>query len=436
MSKHDKTMRAIVKPDRSPGLKMVDVPIPAPGPREALIKVAATSICGTDMHIFKWDPWAQSRIRPPVIVGHEFCGEVVEVGEVVSEVRVGDFVSAESHIICHAGTPCRTGRGHLCQNTQIIGVDRDGCWAEYIVMPAENLWVNPPDMPLEVASLQENFGNAVHTAFAADVTARRVLVTGCGPVGLMAIMVAKAAGARAIYATDIANYRLHMAHEMGAEYLELANTQYYSWAYLNRHHLLPTHRQLQEAEAVTTRWRERLARSGDPMKLYFVAPDYHETRPKRCVNGWGSTLLNVTPDGVALPCHTARMLPGAAFPDVRHASLKEIWFDSEGFNRFRGTGWMKAPCANCEHREQDLGGCRCQAWMLTGDPAAADPVCDLSPHHGKVTEAVAAAEAAGVAGVVGTAGVAAGAGATGRVVEHPLVFRDRASSRRLSSPST
>jgi threonine 3-dehydrogenase len=217
MSKHPKTMRAIVKPDRSPGLKMVDVPIPAPGPREALIKVAATSICGTDMHIFKWDPWAQSRIRPPVIVGHEFCGEVVEVGEVVSEVRVGDFVSAESHIICHACTPCRTGRGHLCQNTQIIGVDRDGCWAEYIVMPAENLWLNPPEMPLEVASLQENFGNAVHTAFAADVTARRVLVTGCGPVGLMAIMVAKAAGARAIYATDIANYRLHMAREMGAD---------------------------------------------------------------------------------------------------------------------------------------------------------------------------------------------------------------------------
>ncbi len=217
MSKRDKMMRAIIKPDRSPGLKLVDVPIPTPGPREALIKVAATSICGTDMHIFKWDPWAQSRILPPVIVGHEFCGQVVEVGEVVGEVKIGDFVSAESHIICHACTPCRTGRGHLCQNTQIIGVDRDGCWAEYIVMPAENLWINPSDMPLEVASLQENFGNAVHTAFAADVTARRVLVTGCGPVGLMAIMVAKAAGARTIYATDIANYRLHMARQMGAD---------------------------------------------------------------------------------------------------------------------------------------------------------------------------------------------------------------------------
>ncbi|NOX61246.1 MAG: L-threonine 3-dehydrogenase [Chloroflexi bacterium] len=210
-------MRAIVKPDRSPGLKMVEAPIPQPGPRDALIRVTATSICGTDMHIFRWDPWAQSRINPPVIVGHEFCGHVVEVGEKVTEVKVGDFVSAESHIVCHACRMCRTGRGHLCQNTQIIGVDRDGCWADYIVMPAENLWPNPPDMSPEVASLQENFGNAVHTAFATDLTARKVLVTGCGPVGLMTIMVAKAAGARTIYATDISNYRLRMARDMGAD---------------------------------------------------------------------------------------------------------------------------------------------------------------------------------------------------------------------------
>ncbi len=216
MSKFPTTMRAIIKPDRSPGLKMVDAPVPHPGPRQALIKVMATSICGTDLHIFKWDPWARSRINPPVIVGHEFCGHVVQVGEMVHEVKVGDFVSAESHIICHVCTLCRTGQGHLCQNTQIIGVDRDGCWADYIAMPAENLWINPPDLPADVASLQENFGNAVHTAFATDLTARKVLVTGCGPVGLMTIMVAKAAGARTIYATDISNYRLQMARNVGA----------------------------------------------------------------------------------------------------------------------------------------------------------------------------------------------------------------------------
>lgn len=213
----DKTMRAIVKPEDSPGLVMREAPVPQPGPRDVLVKVKATSICGTDLHIFRWDPWARSRIRPPIIVGHEFSGYVAEVGSMVTEVKEGDFVSAESHIICHVCQECRTGKGHLCQNTQIIGVDRDGCWADYIVMPAENMWKNPPSMPFDVASLQENFGNAVHTAFSTDLTARRVLITGCGPVGLMTIMVAKAAGATTIYATDISNYRLEMARKLGAD---------------------------------------------------------------------------------------------------------------------------------------------------------------------------------------------------------------------------
>ncbi len=204
-----------------------------------------------------------------------------------------------------------------------------------------------------------------------------------------------------------------MADELGAEYLELANTQYYSWAYLNRDQLLPTHAQLRHAEEVTNRWRDKL---GDRMRIFFVAPDYHEGRAKKCVNGWGNMFLTVAPDGTALPCHTAKMLPGLAFPNVREASLREIWFDSEGFNRFRGTGWMKEPCSSCEFKEQDLGGCRCQAYMLANDPAVADPVCFKSPHHGLVTDAVAKAEAAPAAAVR----------------EQPLVFRNPANSRRLS----
>lgn len=253
---------------------------------------------------------------------------------------------------------------------------------------------------------------------------------------------------------------IEMAAEMGAEYLELANTQYYSWAFLNRAQLLPTAEQLARAEATMTEWRERL---GDRMRLFFVAPDYHETRPKRCVNGWGSTLLNITPDGIALPCHTARMLPGAAFPDVRRMSLADIWQRSEGFNRFRGTGWMKDPCRSCAHREEDLGGCRCQAWMLTGDPAAADPVCQLSPDHHRITDVVAEAErrgsAADIAALAGRRPAGAGCGGGGEgcgsgagrpsgqaaksgqadrtgqgaAVEHPLVFRDPANSRRLAN---
>ena len=205
---------------------------------------------------------------------------------------------------------------------------------------------------------------------------------------------------------------LGMADAMGAEYVELANTQYYSWAWVNRDRLLPTHEQLRHAEEVTDAWRRK---AEGRMRIFFVAPDYHEGKAKKCVNGWGSMFLTVAPDGTALPCHTAGMLPGLAFPNVREVSLREAWFDSEGFNRYRGTGWMKEPCASCAFKEEDLGGCRCQAFLIANDPEAADPVCRFSPHHDKVVQAVARAEA----------GAAAGG-------ERPLVFRDAANSRRLA----
>jgi pyrroloquinoline quinone biosynthesis protein E len=197
-----------------------------------------------------------------------------------------------------------------------------------------------------------------------------------------------------------------MASDLGAEYLELANAQYYSWAHVNREQLLPSRAQLEAAEATTNRWRERLK---GRMRILFVVPDYYEVRPKRCMNGWGSTFMTVTPDGTVLPCHTARMLPGLEFPNVQTSSLRDIWYDSPGFNRFRGFGWMKEPCASCEERERDLGGCRCQAYLLAHDPAAADPVCSKSPHHSLVTDAVATAQRA-------------------VVTEKPLVFRRREES--------
>ena len=201
-----------------------------------------------------------------------------------------------------------------------------------------------------------------------------------------------------------------MADALGAEYLELANSQYYSWAHLNRDHLLPTSEQIRRAEAVTDAWRVKVA---DRMKLFFVAPDYHEGKPKKCMNGWGNVFLTVTPDGTALPCHTAKMLPGLAFPNVREHDIRHIWFDSEGFNRYRGTGWMKGACVTCPDKEKDLGGCRCQAFLLAGDPAATDPVCPKSAHHGVVQAAVAAADA-------------------GEVPARPLVFRDPKASRALT----
>jgi len=209
-------MKAVVKTHAGAGAELREVPLPQIGARDALVKIRAVSICGTDLHIFNWNNWSAGRVKPPIILGHELCGDVVEVGKDVTSVKVGDYISAESHIVCNTCDLCRTGNGHICRNTQIIGVDRDGCFAEYIALPAENLWLDPPEMPAEIASLQENFGNAVHTALAAPLIGRKILMTGCGPVGLMTILVARAAGARAIYVTDISDYRLALAKQLGA----------------------------------------------------------------------------------------------------------------------------------------------------------------------------------------------------------------------------
>jgi pyrroloquinoline quinone biosynthesis protein E len=177
---------------------------------------------------------------------------------------------------------------------------------------------------------------------------------------------------------------LDMAQRMGARFVELANTQYYGWAWLNRDKLMPTREQLQKAEATARRYRERL---GERMRIFFVVPDYFETRPKPCMNGLGSVFLTVAPDGLALPCHAARMLPGLDLPNVRDHSIESIWRDSTAFNRFRGLEWMREPCRSCPQKSRDFGGCRCQAFLLTGDADNADPVCDLSPHHHLVTSA-------------------------------------------------
>jgi pyrroloquinoline quinone biosynthesis protein E len=182
---------------------------------------------------------------------------------------------------------------------------------------------------------------------------------------------------------------LDMAERMSADYVELANTQYYGWAWHNRDRLMPTRAQLERAEQVTGEFRQRV---GERMRVYFVVPDYFENRPKPCMNGLGSIFLTITPDGTALPCHAARMLPGLDFPNVKQAGIEWIWRDSPAFNHFRGDAWMKEPCRSCPEKTKDFGGCRCQAYLMTGDAANADPVCDRSPHHHLVLEAIARAE--------------------------------------------
>jgi threonine 3-dehydrogenase len=210
-------MRALRKLGPGVGFDMVDIPIPEVGPDEVLIEVRATSICGTDLHIYEWNPWAADHVKTPITVGHELTGVVADRGANVKEPEIGQLVSVESHVVCNTCAWCRTGQGHLCPNTQILGVHRDGAYAEYVAVPAQNAWPDPPGMPLSIASLQENFGNSVHTATVPSVAGRKVLVTGSGPVGVMAMAVAKALGARAVYATDVSDYRLDLARKMGAD---------------------------------------------------------------------------------------------------------------------------------------------------------------------------------------------------------------------------
>jgi threonine 3-dehydrogenase len=210
-------MKAIVKRTAAPGAELTVVDIPEAGPGEVLIKVQATSICGTDLHIYEWNPWAASRIKPPLIFGHELAGQVVQLGDGVATTKVGDYVSAETHVVCGKCHQCRSGQAHICQDVAIIGVDRPGCFAEYVVIPERNAWLNPPDMPADVASVQEPFGNAVHTALSTDLVGKIVLVTGCGPIGLMAIGIAKAAGAALVIGTEVTPYRLEMARLAGAD---------------------------------------------------------------------------------------------------------------------------------------------------------------------------------------------------------------------------
>jgi len=214
----EKLMRAIIKEKKEVGFKMTQKPIPNDLlPNEALVKILATSICGTDVHIYKWDRWSQSRIKPPLTVGHEFCGEVVQIGEKVKSVKIGDIVSAETHIVCGVCEFCREGDAHICANTKIIGVDTDGCFAEYAKMPSENLIVDTTGLDPKYLSIKEPLGNAVHTMLHFNITGKTVAVVGCGPIGLMGVNIAKAVGASKIIAIEVNEYRLDLSKKLGAD---------------------------------------------------------------------------------------------------------------------------------------------------------------------------------------------------------------------------
>ena len=210
-------MHAIRKTKPEKGLVIEEIPIPRIGPDEVLVEVEAVGICGTDLHIWNWDAWSQHRIKPPLTIGHEFAGTIVEIGSKVEHARVGDFVSAESHVTCGMCYQCRTGQAHLCPRTSILGVDREGAFAEYVAIPEKIIWHNDRSkISPEVAALQEPFGNAVFATLNQDITGKSVTILGCGPIGLFSIGIAKASGASYVYGCDLNPYRLELARKMGA----------------------------------------------------------------------------------------------------------------------------------------------------------------------------------------------------------------------------
>jgi threonine 3-dehydrogenase len=211
------TMKALRKMQPARGLAYETAPVPAIGPTDVLVRVKAASICGTDLHIYGWDRWSQGRIKPPVTLGHEFCGVVERVGEEVTAVKPGDFVSAEMHVNCGHCHQCRVGQAHICQNLRIIGIDQDGAFAEFVKIPASNIWKLDPAIPEHYGAILDPLGNAVHTVLAGPIAGQTVLVTGCGPIGLMAIAVAKACGSSAVYATETNEHRRALAKKMGAD---------------------------------------------------------------------------------------------------------------------------------------------------------------------------------------------------------------------------
>jgi len=212
-------MKALRKLRPERGLELTEVDIPRPKQNEVLIKVKKRAICGTDLHIYNWDEWSAGRLRPPVTIGHEFYGEIVELGGEVSHYKIGDIVTAEMHVVCYQCYQCRTNRAHLCENVVILGVDGDGCFADYLTVPEMNLWRVPESIDQELAALYDPFGNAVHTVMAGETVGKTFLILGGGPIGIAAVPVAKAAGASMVILSELIEYRTDLATKMGADYV-------------------------------------------------------------------------------------------------------------------------------------------------------------------------------------------------------------------------
>lgn len=302
-----RTMKAVAKLGAAPGFELIEAPIPQPQAGEVLVKVKASAICGTDVHIYQWDQWSQNRIKPPLIFGHEFSGHVVELGPGVQGVKEGDFVSVETHFTCGRCRFCRTGQGHICQDVKIVGVDRDGCFAEYVTVPQENLWIWDYDVDPEIAAIQDPYGNAVHTALACDLVGKSVLITGVGPIGLAAIAIAKQAGAKQVICSDVSPYRLELAEQMGADLV-----------------VNPVHQDLLSLVTQATKG------AGVEVLLEMSGSESAINDAFQCLaNGGTASLLGIPSRPITLDLATAIVFKGATVHGINGRRMYETWYQGQ-----------------------------------------------------------------------------------------------------------
>lgn len=301
-------MRTLAKLAPEPGLRLVEKPVPTPRADEVLIRVLATSICGTDLHIYNWDHWAEANVRAPLTVGHELCGEVVAIGKDVRELSVGEYVAAESHVFCGRCTQCRIGHRHICENEEIIGIHRDGAFAEFIAIPERCAWKTDRSIPPHIATLQEPLGNSVHATMVADVSRRRVVVFGCGPTGLFSIAIAKICGAAQVIAVDVREYRLALADRIGADVV-LDPTQV---------DLVPKIRELTQGHGADV----VLEMSGSPRAV--------EDGLRSLARGGDFRFFGVPSDRISIDVARDIIFKGAQLRGIIGRRIYETWVDTTG----------------------------------------------------------------------------------------------------------
>jgi threonine 3-dehydrogenase len=309
-----KTMQALVKAAAAPGMEMREVPVPLIGATDVLVAVETASVCGTDLHIFHWDEWAQARIKPPYIPGHEFCGTVAAVGDLVQGISVGDFVSAEMHVACGHCLQCRSGQAHVCQFVKILGVDADGAFADYVKIPATNIWKLDAAIARDFGSLFDPFGNAVHTVLSGAIAGQTVAVTGCGPIGLFSIAVAKACGAPRIFAIEPNAQRRELAKTMGADVL-----------------LDPT------GDDVEKRVKDATGGNGVDVLLEMSGHPSAIQQGFRLLRMAGrASLLGIPSRPVEMDLANAVIFKGATVHGINGRKMYETWFQAEALIRDRG----------------------------------------------------------------------------------------------------